>query len=104
MTGQFKTDGDVRKVKWEKDGRGVNYDNSKEVAEFVEALQTTLNRTIARTSSFGIGAYRERIRCALGWFGQEFTVVDKSSIKITKADRLIAGLKDYQTRGKEMFE
>lgn len=97
-------DDEVRKIKWEKFGQKVNYENPKEVADFITALQTTINRTIARTKSWGGTVHSSTLTRALGWLGVKYEVVDSYSIKITNADRLIAGLKRYQADGQEMFD
>lgn len=93
-------DDEVRKTKWEDTGAAPDYDDPKVVSLLTKELETTINRTLAVTSSWQDSEqFETNVRKSLGWLGVKFERDGEHGIRITNASRLIENLKTYQKEG-----
>ncbi len=93
---------EVRKIKWEKMGKRINFKDKSQTEKLTKELQNVINRTILRTKSWG-GTSRDKVLTrALGWLGLKYKITGDYAIEITNASRLLKGLEEYQKQGLEI--
>lgn len=88
---------------------GLDFDDPVKCQDFVNNLQTILNRTLkvihgkdnAYWHSTAMGAETDR---ALGLLGIEYEVDSDGEIGITNAEKLLEGLKKYKSEGLELMK
>jgi len=95
---------EVRKVKWEKIGKGINFKDKSQVERFTEELQNVINRTIMKTKVWGGTSRNKTLMRALGWLGIEYKTAGDYAIEITNTNRLLRGLEKYQKEGLEILK
>lgn len=97
-------DDEVRKIRWENEGNGIDFEDQERLDRFVNTLEGLINRTAYRMRQWGGTAKDTGFQKALGWLGIKFEVIDDYSIKIINASRLLNGLKKYQTEAMDIRE
>lgn len=88
-------DDEVRKFDWEKLSKDIDFDKSEDTAQLIDGIEKIINRTMKAMN--WVKEDDKIFYRALGWMGIKFTVVGKKEIKISDAEGLIAGLKEYKT-------
>jgi len=96
-----KFEDEARKTKWEEINRGIDFDDEKEVKEFIDNLESVINQIITHQGGKSMTPF---LRRALGWLDIKYNIVGDYAIKITDASALLEGLKHYQKEGLEMLD
>jgi hypothetical protein len=91
-------DDEVRKVRWDKSGKNIDYDDPGQIKELVENIEKIINRTILRSKNW-LNSRDPILGRSLEWLGVKFDSIDDYTIKITDASSLVQGLKQYQKDG-----
>jgi hypothetical protein len=92
-------DDEVRKVKWENEGKPVDFADNEQVKKLISNLETVINRTISRTKSWKGTAKDPVMARSLNLLGLKYEIVGDYEIRITDASKLIKGLESYQKDG-----
>jgi len=97
-------DDEVRKVKWENEGKPIDFTNPEEVDNFIKALEVVINRTMNSVMGWGGDASHPAFLKSLRWLGLKCDIVGSHTIKIKDASVLLRGLEEYQKEGLSILE